>query len=96
MLHIVFVEAVQFPAGLTSSQAYADTAPEAQTDFDLQKNGVSIGTIRFAAASNTASFLMASAQSFAPGDRLKVIAPIVPDASLAGVTIALAGARLLT
>jgi hypothetical protein len=95
MLHIVFVEAVQFPAGLTSSQAYADTAPEAQTDFDLQKNGVSIGTIRFAAASNTASFLMASAQSFAPGDRLKVIAPSVPDALLAGVTFALAGTRTL-
>ena len=93
MLHLVAPEAMDFAAGLTGSQGYADTAATAQTDFDITKNGSSVGTMRFAAAGTVASFIMASATSFAVGDRLKVTAPATADATLAGVSFALFGAR---
>lgn len=93
MLRYKFPRAVDFPAGLTNSQGEAGTAATAQTDFDIEKNGVSVGTMRFAASSTSATFIMASPQSFAAGDILTVIAPGSPDATLAGVSFVLAGTR---
>lgn len=93
MLRYKFPRSVSFPAGLTNSQGAAGTAATAQTDFDIQKNGVSVGTMRFAASATSASFIMASGQSFVAGDILTVIAPASPDATLAGVSFALAGTR---
>lgn len=62
-------------AGLADSRARANTAPSADTDFDLQKNGSSIGTMSFASGSNTATFTMASSATFAAGDRFSVVSP---------------------
>jgi hypothetical protein len=93
MLHVVAVGAVTFPSGLTSSQGYADVAATAQTDFDVQKNGSSVGTMRFAASGTVASFIAASPITLAAGDRLKVVAPATPDATLAGIAFTLAGTR---
>lgn len=93
MMRYKFPRAVSFPAGLTSSQGVAGVAATAQTDFDIQKNGGSVGTMRFAAAGTSASFIMASAQSFVAGDILTVIAPASPDATLADVSFVLAGTR---
>lgn len=93
MLRLKFPRAVTFPAGLTNAQGVAGTAATAQTDFDIQKNGVSIGTMRFAAAGTAATFIMASEQSFAQGDVLTVVAPASPDATLAGISFTLAGTR---
>lgn len=93
MMRYKFPRAVSFPSGLTNSQGASGTAATAQTDFDILKNGVSVGTMRFAAAATSATFIMASGQSFAAGDILTVIAPATPDATLAGVTFVLAGTR---
>lgn len=93
MMRYKFPRAVSFPAGLTDSQGVAGTAATAQTDFDIRKNGASVGTIRFAAAGTSATFIMASLQTFAAGDILTVIAPASPDATLAGVSFVLAGTR---
>jgi uncharacterized protein DUF2793 len=93
LLHHVVARTVIFPASLTGSQGKAGTAATAQTDFDIQKNGSSVGTMRFAAAGTSASFIMASQQTFAAGDILKVIAPATPDATLADITFTLAGTR---
>ena len=71
----------------------ASVAATAQTDFDILKNGVSFGTMRFAAAGSTASFISASGASFAAGDILTVVAPASPDATLANVGFSLAGTR---
>jgi len=70
-----FPHAATFPASLTLSQGVAGTAPSAQTDFDLRKNGVSFGTMRFAASATTATFIAASETSFVAGDVLTVVAP---------------------
>lgn len=93
MLRYKFPRTVSFPSGLTNSQGEAGTAATAQTDFDIRKNGASVGTMRFAASATAATFIMASAQSFSAGDILTVIAPGTPDATLAGVSFVLAGTR---
>jgi hypothetical protein len=71
------------PAGLTDSQGDivdSDTAtaagPTAQTDFDIQSPaGTSIGTMRFAASSLTATFIKAADSSIAKGDPVLIVAP---------------------
>jgi hypothetical protein len=85
---------LDFPAGLTDSQGYAATAPaDATKEFDVQKNGSSVGTVSFAQSSQTATFTAASAFSLAAGDRLSIIAPASQDSALADISITLAGTR---
>lgn len=93
MVH-VFATPVDFPSGLTGSQGTAETAATAQTDYDIQKNGVSVGTMRFAAAGSTSTFIMASATSFAAGDKLQLVAPGTLDSTLADIAMTLKGTRV--
>jgi hypothetical protein len=93
MLRYKFPRTVLFPASLTDSQGTAGTAATAQTDFDVRKNGASVGTIRFAAAGTSATFIQASPQTYSAGDILTVVAPASPDATLANVSFVLAGTR---
>jgi hypothetical protein len=88
-----FALQVVFSAGLIGSVGKSLIAATAQTDFDIQKNGVSIGTIRFASGSTIPSFIMANTTTFDIGDYMMVIAPAVPDATLADITFALMGKR---
>lgn len=92
-LRNVFPREVIFPAGLTLSQGVADVAATGDTDFDIQRNGVSVGTMTFASAATTATFDMASETVFDPGDVLTVIAPSSPDATLSDISFTLAGTR---
>lgn len=84
---------VTFPASLTGSVAKASVAATAQTDFDVQLNGGSVGTIRFAAAGTSATFIAASPIVTAAGDLISIIAPATPDATLANVGFVLTGTR---
>jgi hypothetical protein len=93
LLRAPLARAVTFPAGLTGSQGVAGVAATAQTDFDIQKNGSSVGTMRFAAAATVATFIMASQTAFAAGDVLTVVSPSSPDATLADLGFILAGTR---
>jgi hypothetical protein len=81
----VFATAVVFPAGLTGSQGTAATAATAATSFQVEKNGVNVGAMAFAAAATTATFTMVSATTFSAGDVLTLVAPAVPDATLANL-----------
>lgn len=83
---LVAVRPFTIPASATGSQAKAESASTGNVTFDLQKNGVSFGTVRFN-VSDTASFTVASATSFAVGDVLKIVAPATADATLADVAI---------
>ncbi|MNT70298.1 hypothetical protein D3C72_2086640 [compost metagenome] len=93
LVRLPFPRQVIFPSGLTNSRGTAGTAATAQTDFDIQKNGSSVGTMRFAASSATATFIMGSQTTFAAGDILRVVAPATPDATLADIGFSLAGTR---
>lgn len=74
--------AMTLAIGASGSQAYAQTAAGAETVFDLQKNGVSIGSCTFAAGGNTGSYSVSSAVSFAAGDRFAIIGPSTADAAI--------------
>jgi hypothetical protein len=93
MLRYKLPRTVVFPAGLTDSQGTAGTAATAQTDFDIRHNGVSVGTMRFAAAGTSATFIAASEQTYNAGDIMTVVAPATPDATLADISFVLAGTR---
>ena len=88
-----FPREVIFPSGLTGSQGVAAVAATAQTDFDVLKNGGSVGTIRFAASGTVATFIMATATTFAVGDIMTIIAPGTQDTTLADLGFALTGIR---
>jgi hypothetical protein len=80
-LSAAFVEFVSgiawsIPAGMGNcSIKNTGTAPSAQTDFDLQVAGVSVGTIRFASSANVATFIKASNSAVASGVTTQIVLP---------------------
>jgi Putative phage tail protein len=81
----VFARTATFPVGLASSQGSAGVAATASTTFNIQKNGSDVGSMAFAASAVTATFAMSAATAFMTGDVLTVIAPPIPDLTLANV-----------
>lgn len=93
MARIVVVRAFTLPAALSGSQATAGTAATGSTTIDLQKNGVSFGTVAWSASGTTGTFTSASGATFAAGDVLRIVAPATADTTLADISITLAGTR---
>lgn len=87
----VATRSVVLPQNLTGSYVKAGTAATSTANFDIQVNGVSKGTISFAASGTSATFTFANAVTLAAGDILKIIAPSGQDATLADVAANLAG-----
>lgn len=92
-LRYAFPREVTFAADFDLSQGVAGVAATAQTDFDIQQNGVSVGTMTFAASATTATFDMDDETVFEVGDVLTVVAPSPADATLADISFVLAGTR---
>lgn len=80
-----------FVANLVGSVASASTAATASTVFSVRKNGTQFNTITFAAAGTSGTFASSSAQTFAVGDVLEIIAPASADATLADIMFTLKG-----
>lgn len=95
ILRVPATRRTRFKADLAGSHGVAGTAPTAQTDFDIQRNGASFATMRFAAGATSGTFIAASETVLEPGQVLSVIAPSTPDATLAGIGFTLAGALVL-
>jgi len=93
IMRVPMVRSVVFPVAMAGSQGILRTAATAETDFDIQKNTVSFGTMRFAIAGTVATFIAAATATFAAGDILEVIAPAGPDATAADLGINLTGSR---
>lgn len=79
-------------ANFSGSTGSSRVAATAQTDFNVLVNAVSKGTIRFAAAATSATFIAASPVTVAVGDIITVVGPASPDATLAGISLVLFGA----
>lgn len=92
ILRYYFDAAVTLPTSLTGSVAKAGTASAGNVSFQLQKNGSNIGTVDFN-TSATGTFTFAAPVSFSAGDRLDIIAPASPDATMADIAITLQGTR---
>jgi hypothetical protein len=91
IFRVVCVRNFYLRQNLPVSQGFSRVAATAQTDFDIQKNSVSIGTIRWAAAATVATFIFAADVPFTSGDRLQIIAPATADLTLEDISITLAG-----
>lgn len=93
LAEIVLARPVDFPSGFSGSTGYARIAATGGTVLDVQKNGLNIGTVTFAAASTTPVFALPSATTFVAGDRLGIVNEDPADATLAGVSLTFAGTR---
>lgn len=78
-------------AALAGTQASSGTAPTAQAVVTLKKNTVAFGTVTYE-TSGSVTLASASGATFAAGDLLTVHAPASQDATLADLSISLAGA----
>ena len=91
LTRFVLTIALTFPDEFLTSQGFLETAATAITVFDIQSNGVSIGSMTFAASGTVATFTSVAAGDtvLAIGDRISVIAPNVPDATAANISFSL-------
>ena len=77
--------------GANAIGGYAETAPAADTTFEIHKNGVSFGNLTFLNGSNTHdpadSNFPPVAQTFVAGDRIQIVAPATPEINISDVSI---------
>jgi hypothetical protein len=88
-LVVTIAEAMDGSNGKSSVQAAA------QADFDVQRNGVSVGTIRFGATETSPSFIMATETEYdgSAGDYMTIICPNPADTTLANIGITIKGTK---
>ena len=86
---------VRLEADFARSVGAAGTAATADADFDVRRNGNSIGTIRFGTGATTPTFTTTAAVTLESSDELVVVAPASIDASLADLAVTLAGSLAL-
>lgn len=70
---------------------YAGIAPAAPATCTISVNGSPVGTITFAAGSNTATSCTPFTHAMQPGNTLRVISPTTQDATFADVTFTIRG-----
>jgi hypothetical protein len=87
---------IGLPAGLVGSRGkILGNAPTSLATFSVQKNGVQVGTISFAASATVATFSMASDLVVDNSvDTLSIVAPSTQDATMSDIGITLKGYRL--
>jgi hypothetical protein len=90
---VVFNRAVTMATNLTGSQGFLGTATTLTTTFDLQKNGVSFGSMTFTGVGATVATFTSTAASFAAGDRFEIVGQNPADASAANLSYALRATR---
>lgn len=93
LLRHVFADAINFPTGLTTSEASSGTAANAEAVFTIELNGAEVGTITFAASSDEGVFAAPSPITTADGDVMEIYGPTSQDADLANVSITIVGDR---
>ncbi len=80
------------PEDLIGSQCTFFVAATGNHKYIIRKNGAgSIGTVDLAAANTVATFDFGTETEWLPGDVISVEAPVVPDATAAGMALTLAG-----
>lgn len=90
-LHVA-TQDITFASG-AASEAYANipSLVAVVQAYDLQKNGVSFGTVTFTGTSNVGVVTIGASTTFAKGDRLEVFGPALPDGVLDQISITLTG-----
>lgn len=96
LVNFVFTRQVQFEPNFVGSKARLRTSTTATTTYDIQKDGVSVGTFYFVPGPIAANaFFSATATTvFGPSSVLTIVSPASPDATAGGLYFTLAGKRL--
>ncbi len=89
VLKFVAVRSFFLAAALPLSAATATVAATGITTFNIQRDGVNIGTLQWAALATDATFTLASDEQFLTGEVLGIVAATVPDATLEDISITL-------
>lgn len=92
LLH-VFAEAVTFDDEWAGATEHVGTNPAASFALDVQKNGVSVGTITISDTGVVTFATSGGAVSFAVGDLLSIVGPGTADTSIANCAFTLKGTR---
>jgi len=87
MMQYAVVDHMFFPLALAGSAFYQQTPTVATVVYSILKNGASIGTVTFAAASITVAF--PAAITCVPGDVITLTGPPTPDAVQANISFTL-------
>lgn len=94
LLNHIFSQQVTFNDNFLNSVAHVATNPTASFVIDIQKNGASIGTLTIGTG-GTVTFATTGTglETFVSGDRLRMLAPATPDATIANLTWTLRGRK---
>ena len=84
---------ITIPIDCAGSQGYCKITATQQTDFDIRKNDISVGIIRWLPGTNSPVFINASPILLTVGDRLEVIASSIQDPTLASIGLTLKGIK---
>lgn len=79
--------AFTLPAELAGSYGVCGINATTTAVLNIKKNGISQGTLTFIVNNSTGTFSFPSAVSFAVGDLLEIISPVVPDLTLADIAV---------
>ena len=90
----IFTLTTLFPINFSLSKAHSRVYSTNTFIFTIKKNGISVGTITFAANATVGTFIAASAITFYAGDILEISSQVTPDASLSDISISLLGSRI--
>ena len=93
LLKLEVARGFTLPTDLAGSRGHADTAATTEAVCTILKNGVAVGSITLAAASQDAAFALAGGLALVLGDRLELVAPATQDTTLAGLAFTLIGTR---
>ena len=93
LMKLVAVRAFDVGTNLANFRGHCAVNPTASADFTVAKNGATVATITV----STGGVFSASGSAFsvAAGDRITITAPTPQDATLANVSIMIAGTRTL-
>lgn len=86
----------QFPIDFAGSVATVQTAPTvADAIFDIQKNGISVGSLTFTVGQKKGVFTAAAVTTCDPAatvpDQLQIVGPATANAALAGLSVSIKG-----
>lgn len=95
LMKLVAVRAFEIADDFAGSRGHVAVNPTSSAVFTVSKNGSSIGTITVSTLGAFTFATTGGTVSMAAGDRLTITAPTPQDATLANVSIMIAGTRTL-
>lgn len=87
--HCILPRPVIFPVGLTDSLFSAGSTGTADTTFSIYKNDTLLGSITFLAGAKLGTAIFTNQVPFSAGDILKIVAPVIQDATLADISLSI-------